>query len=283
LKVGIAQVCSGSDADANLAMVSDFVAKANAAHCDLICFPENVFYRGPKKTLNPEVIFSIGSSELVGDSTFSKKVAELIHSSKAAISFGSVLQKSSDVARPYNSHLFIDRAKKVTAYQKIHLFCFSGTAANYDESLTMSFGERPQTVEFENFTIGLSICYDLRFPELFRDLAINGAADVLLVPAAFTLETGRAHWHTLLRARAIENLSYVIAAGQWGEHTNDEGKRLACYGHSLAYTPWGDLLGEAAETGDDLVIVNLERAEIEKRRKQLPIFESASRSPFWKK
>lgn len=160
----------------------------------------------------------------------------------------------------------------VAHYDKIHLFRFDNGAERYDESRALQPGREPVVVEVASrdgheWRVGLSICYDLRFPELYRALAHRGA-ELLLVPSAFTYTTGQAHWDTLLRARAIENLAYVVAPAQGGHHEN--GRRT--WGHSVAYDPWGTVLGELAE-GEGCLVVELDAARLAQCRSQLPALE----------
>src|SRR5262249_3246765 len=130
-------------------------------------------------------------------------------------------------------------------YRKIHLYDVEIPGrVSYHESATVAPGDRPVTITIEGVTVGLSICYDLRFPELYRHLAVPGGAQVLVVPAAFMLHTGRDHWEVLLRARAIENQCYVVAAGQIGDH--DPGR--TCFGRSMIVDPWGTVLAQAPDT-----------------------------------
>ena len=160
----------------------------------------------------------------------------------------------------------------VAHYDKIHLFRFDNGSERYDESRALLPGSKPVIVDVASrsghtWRVGLSICYDLRFPELYRALARDGA-QLLLVPSAFTYTTGQAHWDTLLRARAIENLAYVAAPAQGGLHEN--GRRT--WGHSVAFDPWGEQLG-MWEQGEGCVIVELDEARLARCRAQLPALE----------
>lgn len=282
MKISIAQICSGEDPWTNLERLTQFVHEAENKKSDLVCFPENAFYRGPKRRFPPEAFFEFRDGLARESSPFIKEFNRVLATSKISVSIGSVAEKSGVQGRPYNSHLFIGPDRRILSYRKIHLFCFAGTGASYDESRNMSFGEVPQVADLPPFRIGLSICYDLRFPELFREYLMKFDANLMLVPAAFTFETGKSHWHTLLRARAIENLSFIAAAGQWGKSENDEGKKVGCYGHSIVYGPWGEILAEAPEEGDALIEAELSVEDLHRRREQLPIRASAKRSPFWR-
>jgi nitrilase len=157
--------------------------------------------------------------------------------------------------------------RRMATYRKIHLFDVDvpGRDEHYRESATLLPGADVVTVPSSAGVIGLTICYDLRFPELYRRLADAGAT-VFTVPAAFTEATGRAHWRTLLRARAIENLAWVLAAGQVGRHTN--GRRT--WGHSMIVDPWGRVVAERVE-GEGLVIADVDLTQVQTLRREFPV------------
>jgi predicted amidohydrolase len=275
MKVALAQICSSDDPWENLFLVQSLTLEAAEKGAGLVCFPENVFFRGPKSKLTSDFVLSLSGNRLIESSDFSKAVGEWFRSLPCAVSLGSVPERSDDPAKPYNSHWFVDLEGRVQSYHKIHLFDFVGSQAVYKESDEMSRGKDLVSVDFEGFHLGLSICFDLRFAELFRKLVLQHRANVLLVPAAFTRETGRAHWHTLLRARAIENLSYVIGIGQWGSHQNEKGQELWCYGNSVVYAPWGEQLVVADEEGSALLFVDLELQRLSEAREKLPALDLA--------
>jgi predicted amidohydrolase len=158
------------------------------------------------------------------------------------------------------------QGRRVARYDKIHLFSFSQGEESYDEARTIVAGRAPVAfdcvIDGHRVHIGLSICYDLRFPELYRRL---GASDLILVPAAFTATTGRAHWINLLRARAIENLCYVLAPAQGGRHQNGR----STFGHSMLVDPWGDVVAERAE-GPGIVVADIDLRRIAECRARLP-------------
>lgn len=163
----------------------------------------------------------------------------------------------------YNSLLVYDPSGDcVGRYDKIHLFGFTGENERYDEALFIEAGEQAQAIDTPFGRIALSICYDLRFPELYRQLA---PVDLILVPAAFTETTGRAHWEILLRARAIENQCYVLAAGQGGTHEN--GRQT--HGNSMIIDPWGDVLDRKLK-GPGVVIAELDHQRLRQVRESLP-------------
>ena len=163
--------------------------------------------------------------------------------------------------------VYDDKGALRARYDKMHLFDVEveDAAGSYRESSTIEPGDQTQVATTPWAKIGLSICFDLRFPELFRQLALSGA-EVLVVPAAFTYTTGRAHWETLLRARAIENGCYVIAAAQGGQHT----PKRRTWGHSMIVDPWGEILAEAGE-GEAVITATLSADKLEKIRKSMPL------------
>jgi predicted amidohydrolase len=168
--------------------------------------------------------------------------------------------------RTYNTSLVFDRDGELAAtYRKIHLYDVEIPGrVSYQESRSVAPGTEPVAIDIEGVRLGLSICYDLRFPELYRRLAIAGAR-VLAVPAAFMMHTGRDHWEVLLRARAIENQCYVVAAGQIGDH--DPGR--TCYGRSMVIDPWGTVLAQAPDTVG-VVVADLDPERLETIRQELP-------------
>jgi len=275
MKIALAQIRSSDDPWENLSLLQSLSLEASAKGAQAVFFPENALFRGPKSKLTDEFVLSLSGDRLIESTAFSKAVAEWLRNLPCAISLGSVPQKSPQSDKPYNAHWFVGRDEKISSYKKIHLFDFVGAQAVYKESDEMTRGDELVAVDFGGFKWGLSICFDLRFPELFRSLVLNQRANALVVPAAFTRETGRAHWHTLLRARAIENLSYVVGVGQWGSHKNNQGQDLWCYGNSVVYDPWGEQIVCAGEDGDALLFAELDLQRIAKVRSQLPALDLA--------
>ncbi|HSV34039.1 MAG TPA: carbon-nitrogen hydrolase family protein, partial [Ramlibacter sp.] len=183
---------------------------------------------------------------------------------------GTLPLQATDDAHVRNANLVFSPAGVCVArYDKIHLFRFDNGRERYDEARVIERGAQPVAFELHDrsgraWRIGLSVCYDLRFPELYRALA----ADVLLVPSAFTYVTGQAHWELLLRARAIENLAYVVAPAQGGQHEN--GRRT--WGHSMVVDPWGGVMAEQAQDAG-VVLAELDAARQAQWRTQLPALE----------
>jgi predicted amidohydrolase len=257
MKVALCQVNSRHDRAANLAVALDLLERAAAAGADLAVLPEYVDYLGPvKDEPAPEPV----------DGSFAATFADAAKRHGLWVLAGSFHETGPDAGHTYNTSLLFDRDGALAAsYRKIHLFDIDiPDRVSYQESRTVAPGEEVVTAEVEGVTVGLSICYDLRFPELYRRLAVAGA-QVLLVPAAFTAHTGRDHWEVLLRARAIENQCYVLAAGQTGAH---EPERL-CYGRSMVIDPWGTVVAQAPD-GVGLVVADLDVGRLERIRQELP-------------
>jgi predicted amidohydrolase len=179
---------------------------------------------------------------------------------------GGMPERTDDPERPFNTLVcFAPNGERVASYRKIHLFDVElADGTSLCESAKTSAGTEPVVVVLDGFRVGLSICYDVRFPELYRKLADRGA-ELLLVPAAFTLHTGKDHWHVLLRARAIEAQAYVAAAAQWGKHPLGR----STYGHALVADPWGTVLAEASD-GVGFALAELDAERLAAVRRSLP-------------
>jgi predicted amidohydrolase len=257
MRVAACQINSQSDRAANLAAALAMLERAAAAGADVAVLPEYVDYLGPAET-QP-------ASEAV-DGEFGAVFADAAKRLSLWVVAGSFHETGPGDGRSYNTSLVFDPSGVLKAtYRKVHLFDIDIPGrVSYRESSTVAPGEQLVTVDVGDVRFGLSICYDLRFPELYRRLAIDGA-QVLLVPAAFTAHTGQYHWEVLLRARAIENQCYVVAAGQTGEH--DPGR--SSYGHSMVIDPWGTVVARAA--GEvDLVVADLDLDRMAQIRTELP-------------
>ncbi len=266
-RYAIVQMRSGSDVWENLAMIDAFVNEAASMGATAVFFPENVLFRGPAN-LRETAILSKGGEVY-------ESLRALSESWKVSVFLGSVLEAANNIERPYNSTLRMGLGHMDFVYRKIHLFDYFGGRQVYRESAIVSPGDEVACAQVDGCTVGLSICFDLRFPELFRHLTLKGGAQVLSVPAAFTYETGLAHWHALLRARAIENLAYVIAPGQWGTHLDSDGGTRRCFGYSLVYSPWGDLIAEAPSEGDQILLCDLDLKSQSEVRTKLPALSLA--------
>jgi predicted amidohydrolase len=253
---------STSDREANLERVRTLVEEAARRGARLVCLPENFGWldREGRK---------IDVAETPEDGPSVGLARELAARLGIHVAAGSVALRTDDPGRTTNTQLvFGPDGSLLARYDKIHLFDVDIDAEHsFRESRYVQPGDRVVTVDVDGWRVGLSICYDLRFPELYRELAGRGAA-VLLVPSAFTARTGRDHWETLLRARAIENLCYVAAAAQWGRH-ND---RRESHGDAMIVDPWGEILARMPE-GEGVLVADLEADRLEAVRRALPALE----------
>jgi nitrilase len=246
-KVAAIQMTSGHVVMDNLAAAGKLLREAKEAGADIACLPENFSYIGLKDADKLEVAEADGSGPI--QQFLSATAREL----RLWILGGTTVIKGDTAARVANaSLLFDDHGKRVARYDKIHLFdvAIPGRDEKYLESTHVTPGRKVVLADTPVGKLGLSVCYDMRFPELYRELVSQGA-EWLAMPAAFTVPTGRAHWETLLRARAIENLCYVVAPAQTGTHTSGR----ETYGDSLIVDYWGQVLarlpkGSGVITGD---------------------------------
>ena len=249
MRVAAIQMNSGADVDANLALADRLLGEAAADACDLAVLPEN-FALMPVRSRD-----KAAHAEQPGDGPIQAFLGAAAKRHGLWIIAGSMPFASPESERVYGACPVFDAAGNLKAcYMKIHLFDVKlpGREESYQESYSMYPGDDVVTVDTPIGTVGLTICYDVRFPELYRRLMEAGAV-VFTVPAAFTTVTGKAHWHVLLRARAIENLAYVIAPGQYGSHPDER----TTFGHSLIIDPWGRVLAEAAE-GDRHIAADID-------------------------
>ncbi|WP_431928369.1 carbon-nitrogen hydrolase family protein [Micromonospora wenchangensis] len=258
MRVAVCQLNARDDRSANLAAAEALLVRAAAAGADLAVLPEYVDYLGRADGMPP----AEGVDGTVG--TFFAEVARRLGIWLVAGSFHEV---GPDPAHTWNTSLVFDRSGLLAAtYRKIHLYDVEIPGrVSYRESATVAPGVEPVVVDVEGLRVGLSICYDLRFPELYRRLATDGGAHLLVVPAAFMMHTGRDHWEVLLRARAIENQCFVAAAGQTGDH--EPGR--TCFGRSMVVDPWGTVLGQVPD-GPGLTVVDVDLDRLRTIRAELP-------------
>lgn len=263
MRVAAIQMNSGSDVAANLDLAERLLAEASADACALAVLPENFALMPERGTDKAQ------HAEKPGAGPIQDFLADAARRHGLWVIGGSLPLVSPEIAaeRVYGACPVYDPAGAMQAlYRKIHLFDVDlvERQESYRESRSMYPGDELVCVNTPCGRIGLTICYDLRFPEMFRRL-VDDAATVFTVPAAFTVTTGKAHWHTLLRARAIENLAYVIAPGQYGQHPDNR----STFGHSLICDPWGRILAERAD-GNCAVTAELDPGLPAKLRKEFP-------------
>lgn len=259
------QLSSQADLSENLSRACARVREARDRGADVVLLPENFAFIGEEEASRASIAEDLDA----GSGPIAKAISSVAREAGVYVVAGGLPEKSDSPARPFNTcAVYSDEGALVARYRKIHLFDVdlqrSGGGGLYRESACTAPGCEPVVVEMAGVRVGLSICYDLRFPELYRALAKQGA-EVMVVPAAFTLATGKDHWQVLLRARAIESQCYVVAAGQWGKHPR--GRQT--FGKSCIVDPWGEIIAQAHE-GEGLAIARLDRAYLEHVRAALP-------------
>ena len=270
MKVAAIQMVSGTERDANLAQARQALAQAAEQGAELAVLPEYFCLLGQRDTDKLAIQETFGAGPI---QTFLAEQARTLGLWIVAGTLPLSVDPALPTDRVFNSSLvFNPQGQCVARYDKIHLFRFDNGVEAYDESRVLSAGTLPTQFALPArdghvWQIGLSVCYDLRFAELYRAYAANGV-DLMLVPSAFTFTTGQAHWEILLRARAIENLSFVVAAAQGGTHPS--GRKT--WGQSLLIDPWGHILAEQAQ-GAGVVIADLDPAQLAQRRSQLPALQ----------
>lgn len=268
MKTAVIQLNAGSNKKENIAKAVSFVEKAIGEGAEFIALPEIFPFRGRIKEFLPSLREGIPGESI-------KPLQELAKKHKVFILAGSVFEKAEGKDKACNASVLIDDQGKVAAsYRKINLFDLELPGKRIKESDYFIPGAKPVITRVKNFSVGLSICYDIRFPELFQEYREQGA-DILCAPSAFTYETGKAHWKILLQARAIENLCYVVAPNQCG----GEGDATRCYGHSLIVSPWGEILAEASEDKEEIIFADLEKRLIQEKRSILPAFLNKKLTP----
>lgn len=264
MKIAALQMVSTPDIRRNLDDAAQLVAQAAHAGAELVALPEYFCLMGLRDA------DKVQHAEEPGEGPIQRMLAGVAREHGIWVVGGTLPLRCGTPGRVRNASLvFGPDGAQVARYDKIHLFRFDNGKERYDEARTLEPGDEPigfdmRSRDGESWRVGLSVCYDLRFPELYRALR----ADLILVPSAFTWTTGQAHWTTLLRARAIENLCYVLAPAQGGRHEN--GRRT--FGHSLVADPWGELLA-TREEGAGVVLADADLTTLRARRAQLPALE----------
>jgi predicted amidohydrolase len=257
MRVAVVQMNSRDDKAANWARAEALLAEAAARGAELAVLPELWSYLGPKER-------HAEAAEAIPGPT-SEFVAEVVRRHRLWLVAGSSLEKVAGEPRAFNTSLaFGPDGEIVARYRKLHLFDVDVDGRSYRESVSMAAGREVVTAELNGILVGLTICYDLRFPELYRCLAAKGAK-IITVPSAFTRETGKDHWEVLLRARAVENQVFILAAAQVGTHPPSQ----ACYGNALISDPWGVVLARAGYQ-ECVVTAELDLDYQERVRKELP-------------
>jgi nitrilase len=259
MKIAALQMVSTPDPERNLDTAARLIADAAALGARLVALPEYFCLMARRDDDKLRI------AEAPDDGPIQRHLADAARRHGLWVVGGTLPLRGSDASHALNSCLvYAPDGSRAARYDKIHLFAYDNGRERYDEGRTLNAGSQPVALQADALRVGLSICYDLRFPELYRALMVP-PCDLLVVPAAFTYTTGRAHWELLLRARAVENQCYVLAAAQGGTHEN--GRRT--WGHSLICDPWGEVLSVQAE-GEGVVVAEVDAARIAEVRTQLP-------------
>lgn len=268
MRAAVVQLQVGPNLQDNVATAIDLVHDAASAGARLIVLPETFDFRG-KDELVPTI-----KSDIPGP--VSSQFADLARELGVWLQAGSIHENIPGQDRTYNTALLFDpKGNEVARYRKLHLYDVQIPGrVDAKESNSIAPGEDVVTADIDGHTAGLTICYDIRFPELYRQLADRGA-EIVFLPAAFTMYTGKDHWETLIRARAIENQCFMLASGTHG--VDDEGK--ATYGRSMIVDPWGTVLATAPD-GDGYALANLDFDYLERIREELPSLANRRRDVF---
>ena len=261
MKIAAVQMVSTPDVARNLEAAKALVARAAGEGAGLVVLPEYFCLMGRSDR------DKLGVAERPGSGPIQQMLAAAAEAHGVWLVGGTLpMAIEGNVERVTNTNLvYSPRGELAARYDKMHLFRYDNGKEQYDEGRVLEAGRKPVAFDAAGVRVGLSVCYDLRFPELYRAL-MQPPCDLLSVPSAFTVPTGTAHWELLLRARAVENQCYVIAAAQGGTHEN--GRRT--FGHSLVVDPWGEIVAIRREEGEGVVVAELDAARIASVRIQLP-------------
>ncbi|WP_298625796.1 carbon-nitrogen hydrolase family protein [uncultured Legionella sp.] len=261
-RVALIQMVSSSKIDENLQYIEKMMLQAKNERAELVVLPENFAFMGLKETDKIQI------AELYGNGPIQQKMSQLAKQLGLWVVAGTIPIKGAGTKVRASSIVYDDKGQSVARYDKIHLFDVRVSEQEaHQESSTTERGHDIVVVATPVGKIGLSVCYDLRFPELFQQLQSRGA-ELFTVPSAFTSITGLAHWEVLLRARAIENLCYVLAPNQGGLHEN--GRQT--YGHSMVVEPWGKILVQKTE-GAGLITADIDLERAQQLRRQFPCID----------
>ena len=268
IRAAAVQMISSTDPDANIDTMKRLVRQAAEQGADWVLLPEYWPLMGRKDT--DKLAFAEplvgGNFSETRSARFQTTLSETAAECGVVLFGGTIPLQSPDAGKVMNTMLVYDRdGTQIGLYHKMHLFGFSGLGERYAEADTISAGGDVPKLTADGVPLAAGVCYDLRFPEFFR---AQQPFDVLLLPAAFTYTTGKAHWELLLRARAVENQCYVIASAQGGEH--ESGRRT--FGHSMIIDPWGEILDVLPE-GEGIVIADLDAARLQSVRTRLPALQ----------
>lgn len=266
MKIAALQMVSTPSVERNLEAARRLIAEAAARGAKLAALPEYFCFMAANDR------DKLAIAEAPGDGPIQKALADAAREHAMWIVGGTLPIRCSDAEYVLNaSCVFAPDGRQAARYDKMHLFRYDNGRERYDEGRVLRAGEVPVAFEAEGLRVGLGVCYDLRFPELFRRLTFAAGErplDLIVLPAAFTHTTGKAHWELLLRARAVENQCYVMAPAQGGLH--ETGRRT--WGHSMIVDPWGEVL-DVRDEGEGVVMAELDRERMASVRAQLPALE----------
>ncbi|MFK5978790.1 MAG: carbon-nitrogen hydrolase family protein [Rhizobiaceae bacterium] len=260
LKVACVQMCSGTDIESNIVAMEGFIREAAAQGVTYVQTPEmSGILQRDTKALFASIFADKDDPVFAKASQLAKELGIWVHIGSTAIDRG-------DGKAANRAGLFSPTGERVASYDKIHMFDVDlANGESWRESKVFHPGEKCVVSQIDEIPLGMAICYDVRFPHLFRAQARQGA-EILTCPAAFTRQTGEAHWHVLLRSRAIENGAFMVVAAQGGMH--EDGRET--YGHSLIINPWGEIIGELDHNMPGIVVAELDLSEVAKARQRIP-------------
>ena len=263
-KAALIQTCTSRDVDRNLREIGAMIREASAAGAEYVQTPEVTTVLETDSRRMPDVIRpEDGNPALAAYSELAKELGIWLH-------IGSMAVATDEPRYANRAFLFAPTGQIAARYDKIHMFDVEiGEGQKYRESKRYAPGKAGVLAELPWATLGITICYDMRFPALYRALA-KGGAEIIAVPSSFTVPTGKAHWHTLLRSRAIESQCFILAAAQAGYH--ECGRDT--YGHSIAIGPWGDILAEADGETTGYILADIDLAEVAKARSRVPSLDN---------
>lgn len=264
LKIGAVQMATGPNVSANLFEAERLVREAVESGARLVVLPENFAFMGKSDQ------DQLALSEADGEGRLQEFLARVARQFGIWLVGGTIPLAARDSNKVRAACLvYDDRGERVGRYDKVHLFdvCLPGVEERYEESATIEAGERVTVLDSPFGRLGVAVCYDLRFPEMFRQM-LDAGMELLAIPAAFTALTGRAHWEILVRARAIENLAYVVAAAQGGFHINGR----ETHGHSMIVDPWGAVLAQVPR-GSGTICCAIDREFLDSVRRNFPTIE----------
>jgi deaminated glutathione amidase len=259
--VSVIQHNAGKEHSINVNRALELVDRAAEAGAKFVLLPEYSTFWGSNE------LYAANAETVPGPT--SDAMAAKARKYGITIQLGSLIESAGRTDKFYNtSLLFNPNGELIASYRKVHLFDVDVPGKVTDsESSVIIPGDHLVAVKLPEFYLGMSICFDLRFPELYRALALSGA-EVLTIPSAFARGTGEAHWHVLVRARAIENHAYVLAAGQYG---TDSSGGFYSFGHSMIVNPWGEILAEAPAEEEAVLVADIDIEEVRRRREQIPV------------